>query len=453
MQVDPRRIRTIQKGAYNGGPVLYWMNRDMRIHDNWALLYALELAAQYNERIIVFYNLHIGFLGGGQRQAQFKLDGLQEIQETCRAKKIAFILEEGEESHKKIEGIARKYDVGAIVTDFSPLKLQRKWLREVRSAVDMPLWQVDAHNIVPAWEASDKQEYAAYTIRKKIMSRLGEFATDFPLVRKQESAIRVPAIDWPALQKKVDAITLAPRIESWKAGEKAAKRTMNTFLEDRLRGYAEKRNDPNEDAQSNLSPYLHYGMIAAQRVVVEAGAYGRHTQDYESFIEELVVRKELSDNFCYYNTKYDSFDGFPEWAQKTLNKHRGDAREYVYAYRIFETAQTHDPLWNAAQQELLQTGKMHGYMRMYWAKKILEWTKDPETAQRIAIKLNDIYEMDGRDPNGYAGIAWSIGGVHDRAWTERPVFGTIRFMNDKGCKRKFDTESYITRFTQTSLFG
>ncbi len=162
-------------------------------------------------------------------------------------------------------------------------------------------------------------------------------------------------------------------------------------------------------------------------------------------MEELIVRRELSDNFCFYNSDYDQFSGFPEWAQKTLNEHRGDKREFIYSLEQFEHGKTHDDLWNAAQLQMVLTGKMHGYMRMYWAKKILEWTGSPEDALEIAIHLNDKYELDGRDTNGYVGVAWSIGGVHDRAWQERPVFGKIRYMSYAGCKRKFDVSTFIEK--------
>ena len=195
---------------------------------------------------------------------------------------------------------------------------------------------------------------------------------------------------------------------------------------------------------SNLSPYLHFGQISAQRVALIVNGLGNHPSA-ESFLEELIVRRELSDNFCYYNSDYDSFKGFPEWAKKTLNDHKKDEREFVYTLKKFEEAKTHEDLWNAAQMQLVNTGKLHGYMRMYWAKKILEWSKSPEEALKIAIYLNDKYELDGRDPNGYTGCAWAIGGVHDRAWAERPVYGKIRYMNRNGAKRKFDIEKYISK--------
>ena len=169
-------------------------------------------------------------------------------------------------------------------------------------------------------------------------------------------------------------------------------------------------------------------------------------ENKKAFLEELIVRRELSDNFCYFNQNYDSFKGFPDWAKRTLNEHKKDKREFIHSKVQFENAATHEDLWNAAQRELVKTGKLHGYMRMYWAKKILEWSKSPEEALKIAVYLNDKYELDGRDTNGYAGCAWAIGGVHDRAWGERPVFGKIRYMNRKGAARKFDVESYIRKF-------
>jgi deoxyribodipyrimidine photo-lyase len=216
-------------------------------------------------------------------------------------------------------------------------------------------------------------------------------------------------------------------------------------MKNKLNGYALQRNDPALDATSNLSPYLHFGNISAQRVALTVQAVHGKKNAKEAFLEELIVRRELADNFCFYNKDYDTFKGFPAWAMKTLHEHRDDKREYIYSLPQFERAETHDPLWNAAQMEMITQGETHGYMRMYWCKKILEWTRTPEEAIRTAIFLNDKYELDGRDPNGYAGVAWSIGGVHDRAWGTRKVFGKIRFMSYNGCKSKFDIEKYIEK--------
>jgi deoxyribodipyrimidine photo-lyase len=234
-------------------------------------------------------------------------------------------------------------------------------------------------------------------------------------------------------------------IEWIKPGEKEGKMTLKNFIKTRLSDYDKDRNDPNRDAQSDLSPYLHFGQISAQRVALEVLKDSKEDQNRDAFLEELIVRRELADNYCFYNPDYDKFQGFPDWAKKTLHEHRKDKREYNYPNEQFEEGKTQDALWNAAQIQMVKTGKMHGYMRMYWAKKILEWTESPEQAQKIAIDLNDKYELDGRDPNGYTGIAWSIGGVHDRAWFKRPIFGKIRFMSAKGASSKFDVKAYILK--------
>jgi deoxyribodipyrimidine photo-lyase len=254
---------------------------------------------------------------------------------------------------------------------------------------------------------------------------------------------KVQLTDWSRVRQQLTVDADVKPVNWLKPGEKAARDVLDQFIERGLTRYADGRNDPTQAAQSNLSPYLHFGQISAQRVVQEVVKHARPNDARGAFIEELVVRRELSDNFCFYTPAYDSVEAFPHWAKKSLDDHRADERTHLYSRSQFEHARTHDPLWNAAQMEMVLTGKMHGYMRMYWAKKILEWTSSPEQAMRVAIYLNDRYELDGRDPNGYTGIAWSIGGVHDRAWGERPIFGKIRYMSYDGCKRKFDIRRYI----------
>ena len=210
-----------------------------------------------------------------------------------------------------------------------------------------------------------------------------------------------------------------------------------------MNGYSTRRNLPGEFGLSELSPYLHFGQLSAQRLALTVNASGAPEADKEAYIEELLVRRELSDNYCLHNLRYDSLAGAPGWAQISLAKHSVDRREFIYSRQQLEQAKTHDPLWNAAQQEMLKRGKMHGYMRMYWAKKILEWTLDPSEALTNARYLNDRYFVDGRDPNGYVGLLWAIGGLHDRPWFEREIFGQVRYMNFNGAKRKFDVDKYI----------
>lgn len=261
-----------------------------------------------------------------------------------------------------------------------------------------------------------------------------------------------PAVDWDALLAEVIAAGAGVPEVSWcTPGEDAALAALtgpSGFLtKARLSRYADKRNDPSvPDALSNLSPYLHFGQLAPQRAALEASKHrSAHKASVEGFLEELVVRRELADNYCHYVENYDSLDAAYEWARQTLEVHAADPRDHIYTRAQFEAGQTHDKLWNAAQKEMVATGKMHGYIRMYWAKKILEWTPSPAEALAVSIWLNDKWELDGRDPNGYVGCMWSVAGIHDQGWGERPVFGKIRFMNFAGCKRKFDVDKYCAR--------
>lgn len=423
------------------GSVVYWMNRDLRLADNWALLHAQDIARTHDRELRIVYNIVPNYLRGGRRQWEFKKAALQEIEEDAQKKGMGFSVVLGEE--KELEDFFHKQHVAYIVTDFCPLRISQKWVKHVASSVSVPVDEVDAHNIVPCWIASPKQEFAAYTFRPKIRKVLKTYLEEFPRVASMSHKSSFASVNWKHLERSLTLNEKILPVEWIRAGEKAAHRALKKWIGEGIVGYDKERNDPNAQAQSNLSPYLHYGMIAPQRVALAVQHSSVSMKERDAFLEELIVRRELSDNFCFYNAKYDSEEGFPEWAKKSLKEHARDKREYLYSMEGFRRAKTHDELWNAAQREMVSTGKMHGYMRMYWAKKILEWTKSPEEAMRIAIVLNDAYELDGRDPNGYAGIAWSIGGVHDRAWFERPVYGKIRYMNANGAKKKFDVEKYI----------
>jgi deoxyribodipyrimidine photo-lyase len=231
-------------------------------------------------------------------------------------------------------------------------------------------------------------------------------------------------------------------VDSFRGGPGWANKCLDRFLEGTSRDYSELRNDPSIDMQSGLSPYIHFGQISPLYIALMA--ISRPTGGTDAFVEELYVRRELSFNFVQYCPNYDSFECLPSWAKETLSKHSSDRREHVYGMEELEHAETHDDYWNAAQRERVTMGKMHGYMRMYWGKKLLEWTQRPNEAFARILYLNNKYELDGRDPNSYAGVAWCFG-KHDRPWTERPVFGTVRYMNDKGLERKFDMEGYIKR--------
>lgn len=441
----PIRYRLINDRPLKAsGPIVLWLTRDLRSSDNWALIKAIELANANHRSVLVVYNLIVNYLNGSKRQWDFKIRSLIELSKNLKELGVGFHLVDGDGG--EVIDFLKANQTAGLITDFCPLKPKRQALKQVVENFDGPIYEVDAHNIVPVWIASNKQEFAAYTIRPKIKKLLPIYLTDFPrLVKPLVRSNSVESIDFDSIihDSRVDDLVSESGFEP---GEAAAKKTLKEFIGKRLSGYSSSRNDPNQDAQSNLSPYLHYGLISPQRVAWEVAHCSAPLADKEAFLEEIIVRRELSDNFCYYNRDYNNVNGFPDWAKQSLKEHQSDKREYVYSLRQFASARTHDPLWNAAQIEMVRTGKMHGFLRMYWAKKILEWTNTPQEALRIAIHLNDRFSLDGRDPNGYVGILWSIGGLHDRAWFDRPVFGKVRYMNAAGCKRKFDVNDYIERW-------
>jgi deoxyribodipyrimidine photo-lyase len=446
MLVNPKRVRVLCKKEHKKGPVIYWMSRDQRTMDNWAILFSQGLALKFNAPLAVIFCLVPEFLGASLRQYRFMLQGLKEVELKLKSLGIPFILLQGR-PELEIPKFIQEQKAGILVADFSPLRISQKWKKDISDKINIPFYEVDAHNIVPCWVASDKQEYAAYTFRPKIRRLLPEFLDDCPVLKANKMSWKEDINnDWQGAERKfkfMKTLKSVPEREWIRAGEDSADNQLTDFIDNRLSRYDIDRNNPIKDGQSDLSPYLHFGQISAERVSLKVLASNIES---DAFLDELIVRRELSDNFCYYSSNYDSTMGFPDWARKSLESHRQDTREYIYSQDELEQAKTHDPLWNAAQREMVLRGKMHGFLRMYWAKKILEWTPSPEDAIKIAIYLNDRYELDGRDPNGYTGIAWSIGGVHDRAWKERPVFGKIRYMSYKGASSKFDVMAYIKKF-------
>jgi deoxyribodipyrimidine photo-lyase len=419
------------------------MSRDQRLQDNWALAHAQALAGERRAPLAVVFCLADGFLGATARHYDFLLAGLQGVEAGLAGTGVPFFLIRGNPG-EEIPRFASVHRIGVVVTDFDPLRIKRRWKEEIVRRSPVTLHEVDAHNLVPCWLASAKREYAARTFRPRILARLGDFLEPVPALKRHPFAWPGPVqpVNWERIRAGLDADPSVPPV-SWIApGERAAHQALKAFLDGKLASYGKDRNDPVAGGQSDLSPYLHFGQLAALRIVREAGpADGDPSR--EAFLEELIVRRELADNFCFYEPRYDSVEAFPDWASRTLAAHAGDKRPYLYTPEQFTQGRTHDPLWNAAQREMVRKGKMHGYLRMYWAKKILEWSETPEEALATAIALNDRYELDGRDPNGYAGCAWAIGGVHDRPWFSRPLYGTVRYMNAAGCRRKFDVDTYI----------
>jgi deoxyribodipyrimidine photo-lyase len=444
-----RRIVPLNKGVAPDKPgcVLYIMSRDQRVADNPALLAAQKHA------VAMKLPLHVRFIlyrGSGYRAREhfvFMLNGLKEVGVSLKKLNISFEVIDGAGDNSGITlRIINTLQPAAVYIDFNPLGGPRKLAHAIAQKTSSPVFQVDAHNVVPLWLASNKEEVGARTLRPKIHKLLPDFLHEPEETRRHPHGTGGDQSDYQALQDVIQEIPSNGQILTLRPGESAAFKTLENFIDHRLEGYAERRNDPAQDGQSGLSPYLHYGHISALRVALAAQEAAEIRpvlqKDIEAFLEELIVRRELSDNYCWFNKDYLSLNGAPEWAQKTLEKHASDQREWLYGLKQLEKSETHDSAWNAAQNQLVQSGKMHGYMRMYWAKKVLEWTETPQQAIEFLVELNDRYSIDGGDPNGYVGIMWSVAGVHDRPWGERHIYGTVRSMVYNGLKRKFDIAAY-----------
>lgn len=456
-----KRVLTISNNQLSSGDcIVYVMSRDQRLHDNHALLCAQDLAIEQELPLVIIFNLLSGTGHRSREHYEFMLEGLKEIEKNSNKQGIDFVLITDGKLHQKIKSL----NPSAVYFDFSPLRGPRKLQKSIAKQLDCACYVVDTHNIVPAWELSDKEEFGAYTIRYKVNKKLEDWLVDPPKLKKHPCAVnKFTANNWQEVEKIISKLPSNGIKLQFKPGEENAKKALDDFIQNRLPKYALLRNDPNIDFQSGLSPYLHFGQISSLRVAIEvskdhipllfkepqlAKYEGEPTlsDSIDAFLEELIVRKELADNFCFYSNSYDKLDGARQWAKDSLQSHLSDPREYIYELKELESAKTHDEAWNAAQLQLAKTGKMHGYMRMYWAKKILEWSKTPDEAITNTIYLNDHYSIDGGDPNGYVGIMWSIAGVHDRPWFDRPIFGKIRYMNYSGLKNRFNVEDYIKKW-------
>lgn len=434
-----------------GRAVIYWMEQSQRAEANPALNKALELARQLGKPLLVYFGLTSRYPGATLRAYQFMLEGLQETAATLHALRVPFLLRI-EEPPEGIVRLAREVDACAVVGDENPLRHGRAWRETVGRALSIAFLRVDADVVVPA-AAFPQEEWAARTLRPKLHRLLSHYL--LPLLPP------VPSVPWngPLPPGEVlDVASLLSRLSidrsvgpspSFTGGRSHGLRRLERFLAEGLYGYHLRRNDPNAEATSRLSPYLHFGQLGVIEVALAVRASDAPEPAIAAFLEELIVRRELAINFVRHNPNYDSLEGAPDWARRTLEAHRSDPRPVRYPLSVLEAGATHDLLWNAAQRQMVQTGHMHGYLRMLWAKKLLEWTEDPAEAFAIAVYLNDRYELDGRDANGYAGIAWALGGRHDRPWgPERPILGLIRPISSQAARRKFDTAAYIRRWLE-----
>ena len=441
-RIQALNIREILDKPY----VIYWMQSSQRVEYNHALQYAIRRANELDKPLFVYFGVTDSFPEANIRHYNFMLQGLREVREDLESKDIRMLIEKSspEKGALELSKIA-----ALMVVDRGYLRVERQWRRFVADNAQCPLVQVETNVIIPVEVASQKEEYSAATLRRKLNRLLDDYT--LPL---EEEEIKVSSLDFKHDYEEFDIADLDEAIEGlhvdmsvkpvdiFVGGIRNAKIHLEDFIHNKFEKYSQLKNEPGLDYSSNLSPYLHFGQISP--LYIYRRLMDVDLADKEDFLEELVVRRELSMNFVFYNDNYDTIHSLHDWAKKTLSDHEKDKREYIYSLETLENADTHDPYWNAAQKEMVLTGKMHGYMRMYWGKKILEWSKTPLEAYKIAIYLNNKYNLDGRDPNGFTGVAWCFG-KHDRGWKERDVFGKIRYMNDKGLERKFDMKAYLEK--------
>jgi deoxyribodipyrimidine photo-lyase len=447
--IHDSRIRLLNdEDAREGTYVLYWMQQSQRSGFNHALVYA---AAEANERglpVVVGFGLTDDYPEANARHYAFMLEGLRDVARELRDRRIRLVVRRGSP-----DDVALKLARGAalVVCDRGYLRHQREWRECVARKAKCKVVEVESDVVVPVEVASPKEQIGARTLRPRIQRVQDAFLRDFPEERVETSPRSidiesdVDPYDPEGTLERLRIDRSVPPVKRFRGGSVEGRRRLEAFVRGGIKGYADGRNEPGDWHTSLLSPYLHFGQISPLEVALAArGARHAGSDDRAAFLEELVVRRELSVNFVRYNERYDSYRCLPGWARRTLDEHLDDERPVVYTKKKLETARTHDPYWNAAMREMVHTGFMHNYMRMYWGKKILEWSRTPRTAYRTALYLNNKYFLDGRDPNSFAGVAWCFG-LHDRGWTERPIFGKVRYMNDRGLERKFDIDRYVRR--------
>ncbi len=448
--VERERIRKLNNEQIKDREyVLYWMQASQRVLYNHALEYAIEKAKRLNRPLMVYFGLTGDFPEANERHYHFLLEGLKETEKALADRHIKLVVRYNPPEHGVID-LSR--DASFIVVDRGYLKFQRQWRDYVAAKVGCPLVEVESDAVVPVETASPKEEYSAATFRPKINKKLEQFLVTLKESEPSRSSTEMEqdSIDISKTSKVIDQLDVdnsVKKTDHFQGGTPTAKRLLDRFILTKLDDFPERRNEPSEDYTSHMSPYLHFGQISPLCIALkvwETDSPGR-----DAYLEELIVRRELSLNYVLYNQNYYSLKGLPEWAVKTLKEHQGDKREYNYSMEEFEDGRTHDPYWNAAQKEMMITGKMQGYMRMYWGKKILEWTEKPDTAFKITLHLNNKYELDGRDPNSYTGVAWCFG-KHDRPWKERNILGKVRYMSARGLERKFHMDKYLDKVDKLS---
>jgi deoxyribodipyrimidine photo-lyase len=442
-RIQPLNDRPVVQGRY----VLYWMQQSQRAEMNHALEYAVQEANRREQGVVAAFGFTADYPEANLRHYAFMLEGLRETAHALAQRGIRMVLRRGSPPEVALQ---LGCEASLIVCDRGYLRHQRAWRDQVARRAGCRVVQVESDAVVPVEAASDKAEIGARTLRPRINRQLAAYLVDLPALPVRRPIIgadlRGLDLDDPgALLKKLNIDRrVGPVPRFFRAGTAEAKRRFGDFVQDRLARYDQNHNQPQTDDISHMSPYLHFGQIAPLYLAMEVTKAAAPPAAKDALLEELIVRRELACNFTHFTPNYDSYDCLPNWARQSLAEHRRDRRGYVYTAAQLENAATHDPYWNAAMREMVCTGFMHNYMRMYWGKKILEWSRTPEEGFATTLALNNKYFLDGRDPNSYAGVAW-VYGVHDRAWPQRAVYGKVRSMMASGLERKCDIHAYVRK--------
>ena len=429
--------------------VVYWMQRAMRIHENPALDVAIDAANLLGLPVVVFFSVIPNYPNANLRHYHFMQQGLRDVEEDAKERGVGFVLRRHPDN--SLEKFLEDVSAAMIVGDENPCREPERWRKVLARRLTLPYWTVDADVIVPS-AVFGRDYFLLQHMRPHLKDALPTFLVatkdprpQYPWSKPKSLSSDSLANDITAGFKDLDR-KIKP-VDTFTGGTHAATQRLKDFVNSGLKDYVDKRNHPEVKGTSRLSPYLHFGNVGPITIalaVEKALADGTIKQEArDRFLDQVVAWRELSVLFVKYNDNYDNWEAAEPWARKTLIEHAGDQRAFRYTFDQLERAETHDELWNAAQREMTQNGWMHNYMRMYWAKMILEWAPDPARAYEWAVILNDRYELDGRDPNGYAGIAWAVVGKHDRPWFNRPVFGLVRPMSGASTSKKFDTKTYI----------
>jgi deoxyribodipyrimidine photo-lyase len=447
---DPRV--TVRRGGVpdaDGKCIVYWMQRAQRGWDNHALDKAVDVGNALGLSVVVYFACIRNYPHANLRPYAFLNQGLEEIVEACAERGVGYVMRlHPHEDHEKFFA-----EVGAamVIGDENPMREPESWRVERAEKLTVPFWTVDADVVVPS-KLLEKAQFSAAVARPRLYRALEEFLVPYknpkakhewhmPRGLQHDSVKQDITASWKDFDRSVGPV------EAWTGGQAAGTKRLHHFCHSLLEHYDTARNKPELDGSSKMSPYLHYGHLSPVSVALAVQAAAKKDpalqKSKESYFNELIVWRELAVNFVRYQPEYDNPGCADNWAKQTIAEHDGDPREVQYKLDVLERGETYDELWNAGQLQMVKYGWMHNYLRMYWAKKLLEWTPNVRIAMKVAVYLNDKYELDGRDPGGYAGIAWSMLGKFDRTWFDRPIFGKRRYMSGASTGKKFDSKTYI----------